>query len=216
MQPKENNKQSHNKSKKNLRETNSYQIQFQNRKNQKSKENISNNHNYNTIYASSNYSTKTFNQKYKSNLDKNNKDLDAQSINNLSEVEKNAISYSNFGNTDLNFLMKKDKNKSKNISNFENIKSNDKDLGKNEIKNLKMDIKELSDSQNRKSNDNNIMIKEEKVRITNENKAAKYNINQKIKASLENINNIDKSSPDINKKQNKNIKKQKALKSLIK
>ena len=76
MQPKENNKESDSKSKKNLRETNSYQIQFQNRKNKKSKDNKLHNHNYksnyNTIYSSSNYSTKTFNQKRKPNFDRRN------------------------------------------------------------------------------------------------------------------------------------------------
>ena len=223
MQPKENNKESDSKSKKNLRETNSYQIQFQNRKNKKSKDNKLHNHNYksnyNTIYSSSNYSTKTFNQKRKPNFEKNNKELDAQSINNLSEIEKNAISYSNFVYTDLNAIIKKEKNKSKNISNFGIIKNNDKELGKNEIKNLKMDIKELSDSQNLKNNDNNINFKEEKAKISYENQAVKYNINQKIRKSLENIDYFDKPMTDINKKQfinlkneNKIIKKQKSSK----
>ena len=57
-----------------------------------------------------------------------------------------------------------------------------------------MDIKELSDSQNVKNNDNNINFKEEKAKISYENQAVKYNINQKIRKSLENIN---KPMPDI-------------------
>ena len=219
MQSNEYHKDSENKSKKNLREANSYKIQFKNRKNKELNENKLNSHNYksnyNYIYARSNYSAKTFNQKPKSNLDKKNKDSDAQSLNNFSEIDKNAISYINFENSDINATMKAEKNNIKNVSDYRIIKkSKNRNLGRDEIKNLKMDIKELSDSQNKKIEDNNINIKEEKIKNSFENRAIKYNINQKKRLSSENINKVDKLFPKINRKHfngmkkiNKNMKK---------
>ena len=200
MNPKEHNKDSDNKEKKSLRETNSYKIKFKNRKRKKSNQNNLNNHNnYNCIYSRSNYSAKTFNQKPKSNKRKNNKDLNFQSINNFSEAEKNAISYSNFGNSDINVIMKGEKNKIKNFHDFGLIKRNeDGDFEQNEIKNLKMNVKELSESQRTIIEDNNINYVEEKPKNFNEIKAVKYNdINKMKKLTSENKDNSEKLSSVI-------------------
>ena len=171
MQPKENNKESDSKSKKNLRETNSYQIQFQNRKNKKSKDNKLHNHNYksnyNTIYSSSNYSAKTFNQKPNKNLYKNSKELNVESLNNFSKLENNAFTISNFVNSDMNILKE---NK--------------------EFRNNKMDVKELSDSQNTKIKSNHFNNKDENI----------FDIKEKKIDVNEKLNNLDKSLSDINKR----------------
>ena len=138
MELKEGRKKPQNKSKKNSRETNSYQIQFKNKINKKTDSKINQQTNkgkYNTIYSSSNYSAKTFNQKPNKNLYKNSKELNVESLNNFSKLENNAFTISNFVNSDMNILKE---NK--------------------EFRNNKMDVKELSDSQNTKIKSNHFKI----------------------------------------------------------
>ena len=87
--------------KKNLRETNSYQIQHEIRKNRKKNNKLhpkNTKQNNNFIYSRSNCSAKTFNQKPKSNLIKDSKD---QSLNNFSKFDKYDISYSNISNPEV-------------------------------------------------------------------------------------------------------------------
>ena len=96
-----------NKSKKISRFTNSYQMQFKNRKNKNTDNKLNrqkNKSNYNTIYSQSNYSAKTFNQKPKNNLGKNNRAFNAQSLNNFSKNEENVFTLTNFANSDINII----------------------------------------------------------------------------------------------------------------
>ena len=194
-----------NKSKKISRLTNSYQMQFKNRKNKNTDNKLNrqkNKSNYNTIYSQSNYSAKTFNQKPKNNLCKNNKALNAQILNNFSKNEDNFFTLSNYANSDMNIIKE-----NKDISANRLIKNNkEKDLKLNEEK---MDIKELSDSQNTKIKKNFINNKDENI----------FNINQKNNEECENLNNSDKYLQEINKKNSKvsnntkeNLKKQKSSK----
>jgi len=194
-----------NKSKKISRLTNSYQMQFKNRKNKNTDNKLNrqkNKSNYNTIYSQSNYSAKTFNQKPKNNLCKNNKAFNAQSLNNFSKNEENVFTLTNFANSDMNIIKE-----NKVISANRLIKNNkEKDLKLNEEK---MDIKELSDSQNTKIKKNFINNKDENI----------FNINQKNNEECEKLNNSDKYLQDINKKNSKvsnntkeNLKKQKSSK----
>ena len=194
-----------NKSKKISRLTNSYQMQFKNRKNKNTDNKLNrqkNKSNYNTIYSQSNYSAKTFNQKPKNNLCKNNKAFNAQSLNNFSKNEENVFTLTNFANSDMNIIKE-----NKDISANRLIKNNkEKDLKLNEEK---MDIKELSDSQNTKIKKNFINNKDETI----------FNINQKSNEECENLNNSDKYLQEINKKNSKasnntkeNLKKQKSSK----
>ena len=194
-----------NKSKKISRLTNSYQMQFKNRKNKNTDNKLNrqkNKSNYNTIYSQSNYSAKTFNQKPKNNLCKNNKAFNAQSLNNFSKNEENVFTLTNFANSDMNIIKE-----NKDISANRLIKNNkEKDLKLNEEK---MDIKELSDSQNTKIKKNFINNKDENI----------FNINQKNNEECENLNNSDKYLQEINKKNSKasnntkeNLKKQKSSK----
>lgn len=156
MKSKENSKDYTSAQKKNLREKNSYQMQFKLKNNKKSeKNNIIKNDKCrdNCSYPNWNSSSKTFNQKQSSNLNINNKDLNAQSLINFTETEKNAASYSNFVNSDINALIKNEKNKKKNIIKNDLNKNNKiKDSDFKEIQNLKMDIKELTNSPNTKIN----------------------------------------------------------------
>ena len=194
-----------NKSKKISRLTNSYQMQFKNRKNKNTDNKLNrqkNKSNYNTIYSQSNYSAKTFNQKPKNNLCKNNKAFNAQSLNNFSKNEENVFTLTNFANSDMNIIKE-----NKDISANRLIKNNkEKDLKLNEEK---MDIKELSDSQNSKIKKKFINNKDENI----------FNINQKNNEECEKLNNSDKYLQDINKKNSKvsnntkeNLKKQKSSK----
>ena len=194
-----------NKSKKISRLTNSYQMQFKNRKNKNTDNKLNrqkNKSNYNTIYSQSNYSAKTFNQKPKNNLCKNNKAFNAQSLNNFSKNEENVFTLTNFANSDMNIIKE-----NKDISANRLIKNNkEKDLKLNEEK---MDIKELSDSQNSKIKKKFINNKDENI----------FNINQKNNEECENLNNSDKYLQEINKKNSKasnntkeNLKKQKSSK----
>ena len=194
-----------NKSKKISRLTNSYQMQFKNRKNKNTDNKLNrqkNKSNYNTIYSQSNYSAKTFNQKPKNNLCKNNKASNAQSLNNFSKNEENVFTLTNFANSDMNIIKE-----NKDISANRLIKNNkEKDLKLNEEK---MDIKELSDSQNSKIKKKFINNKDENI----------FNINQKSNEECENLNNSDKYLQEINKKNSKafnntkeNLKKQKSSK----
>ena len=194
-----------NKSKKISRLTNSYQMQFKNRKNKNTDNKLNrqkNKSNYNTIYSQSNYSAKTFNQKPKNNLCKNNKAFNAQSLNNFSKNEENVFTLTNFANSDMNIIKE-----NKDISANRLIKNNkEKDLKLNEEK---MDIKELSGSQNIKLKKNFINNKDENI----------FNINQKNNEECEKLNNSDKYLQDINKKNSKasnntkeNLKKQKSSK----
>ena len=194
-----------NKSKKISRLTNSYQMQFKNRKNKNTDNKLNrqkNKSNYNTIYSQSNYSAKTFNQKPKNNLCKNNKALNAQILNDFSKNEDNFFTLSNYANSDMNIIKE-----NKDISANRLIKNNkEKDLKLNEEK---MDIKELSDSQNTKIKKNFINNKDETI----------FNINQKNNEECEKLNNSDKYLQDINKKNSKvsnntkeNLKKQKSSK----
>ena len=76
-----------------IRETNSYQIQHEIRKNRKKNNKLhpkNTKQNNNFIYSRSNCSAKTFNQKPKSNLIKDSKD---QSLNNFSKFDKYDIYY---------------------------------------------------------------------------------------------------------------------------
>ena len=170
MELKEGRKKPQNKSKKNSRETNSYQIQFKNKINKKTDSKINQQTNkgkYNTIYSSSNYSAKTFNQKPNKNLYKNSKELNVESLNNFSKLENNAFTISNFVNSDINILKE---NK--------------------EFRNNKMDIKELSDSQNTKIKSNHFNNKDENI----------FDIKEKKIDVNEKLNNLDKSLSDINKR----------------
>ena len=189
MELKDGRKKTQNKSKKNSRETNSYQIQFKNKINKKTDSKLNQQKNkgkYNTIYSSSNYSTKTFNQKPNKNLYKNTKELNVESLNNFSKLENNAFTISNFVNSDMNILKE---NK--------------------EFRNNKMDVKELSDSQNTKIKSNHFNNKDENI----------FDIKEKKKDVNEKLNNLDKSLSGINK-QNLNgsnnvkegLKKQKSSK----
>ena len=170
MELKEGRKKPQNKSKKNSRETNSYQIQFKNKINKKTDSKINQQTNkgkYNTIYSSSNYSAKTFNQKPNKNLYKNSKELNVESLNNFSKLENNAFTISNFVNSDMNILKE---NK--------------------EFRNNKMDVKELSDSQNTKIKSNHFNNKDENI----------FDIKEKKKDVNEKLNSLDKSLSDINKR----------------
>ena len=200
MQQKENINKFKGKSKKNLREINSYKIQFKNRNNNETNNRIKlqkqkNNNNY--ISSHLNYSAKTFIQR----PIKSNKDLNSQSLNNHYENEKNNISYSNFENSDINVLMKKEKDKMKTFSDYK-LSRNDKDmdLGIDQNKYLKMDIKELSDSYNTKTNNENINGNEKDFKISSENRTIESKLNQKKKEYVRKENNSNKELLTINKK----------------
>ena len=125
MSQNENEQVSKNKSKKNMREIDSYKVLFKIKKKKNSgnrSNNKSNKHNYNYVYTRSNYTAKTFNQKSKSNMIKKNNDLNNQSINNATELENNAVSYSNFANSDIIIESKQEdkKDEEKVINNGEN------------------------------------------------------------------------------------------------
>ena len=202
MSQNENEQVSKNKSKKNMREIDSYKVLFKIKKKKNSgnrSNNKSNKYNYNYVYTRSNYTAKTFNQKSKSNMIKKNNDLNNQSINNATELENNAVSYSNFANSDINELVN-EKNKLKIISNF-NISNNQNDDNYkiSEIKNLKMDINELNSSQNQNFDKNDIN-NENKIRLNfNENKAENKIVNKKDNILEIKLNNSGKIFQNINK-----------------
>ena len=180
---------------KNQRETNSYQVQHVIRKNRKSTNKLhpkKNKPNNNFIYSRSNYSAKTFNQKPKSHLTKENSDLNVQSLNNFSKLEKNDLSYSNISNRDERFKFIN----SLNYGILNNNKNHNCTL--NDIRNLKMEINELSNSQNKHmiNTDINKSIKSKKFLKENE---VKSNIIQKKKTIDENSNNKNILSSDMNK-----------------
>ena len=225
MSQNENEQVSKNKSKKNMREIDSYKVLFKIKKKKNSgnrSNNKSNKYNYNYVYTRSNYTAKTFNQKSKSNMIKKNNDLNNQSINNATELENNAVSCSNFANSDINALVN-EKNKLKIISNF-NISNNQNDDNYkiSEIKNLKMDINELNSSQNQNFDKNDIN-NENKIRLNfNENKAENKIVNKKDNILEIKLNNSGKIFQNINKnnlncmkniiEKNKNKERQKSSK----
>ena len=179
MLVKEENKEPEYIIKKNPREKNSYKIQYKLRKNKNFDNKLyqKNNKSNNNIYSRSNNSAKTFNQKPMTNLVKDNNELNEQSLNNFTQIEKNAISYSNFSISEMNALKAIEKNKLKIVFDIRNS-NNQKDntCYTNEIKNMKMDIKELSNSQNNnlknnefnnKSDNNNFIHKKEEINQKN-------------------------------------------------
>ena len=202
--------------KKNPREKNSYKIQYKLRKNKNYDNKVyqKSNKSNNNLYSRSNYSAKTFNQKPAKNLVKDNNDLNEQSLNNFTQIEKNAISYSNFSISEMNALKALEKNKLKIISDSRNS-NNQKDniCYTSETKNLKMDIKELSNSQNNNIKNNEINNKDDNNNFVYKNEDVKSIINNNPKILNKTSNNSNKILPDINnndnglQKLNKKIKK---------
>ena len=176
--------------KKNLREANSYQIQHEMRKNKKSNNKLhqkNNKSNNNYIYSRSNCSAKTFNQKPKSNLINDSKE---QSLINFSKFDKNDISCSNISNSEvyqnnLNYV----------ISN--NIKNDVCSL--KDIQNLKMEINELSNTNNNKIINTSINNKNLNTKNFLKDSKIKSMINQKKIFIEENLNNENILATDINK-----------------
>ena len=185
-----------NKSKKKLRETNSYQIQYKNKKDNKTQKS-----NYNTIYSISHYSTKTFNKKPLSNLTRDPGDFNSQSL-------------SNFANSDMNLLIQNEK-----IYNKMRNKKDEELKAKEDIKSQKMNIKELSNSYNSNFKINsNISREEQKNNLENQEESKNNDIMNKN--DFENIyNKYEKSTPEFNKKKiiklkniNQGLNKQKSSK----
>ena len=181
--------------KKNLREANSYQIQHEIKKNRKTNNKLypkKNKQNNNFIYSRSNCSAKTFNQKPKSNLIKDSKE---QSLNNFSKFDKNDISYSNISNPEVY----------QNCINYGILNNKKNDVcSLKDIQNLKKEINELSNSNNKNYNKifntcinnsnldaKNNLLKESKIKTM---------INQKKIFIEENLNNENILVTDINKK----------------
>ena len=198
--------------KKNLRETNSYQIQHEIRKNRKSNNKLNpknNKKNNNYIYSRSNCSAKTFNQKINTNLIK---DSQEHSLNNFSKIDKNDTSYSNISNPDvyqnnINYGILNNKNKN--------------DFTLKEIQNLKMEINELSDTH--KKPKINTDINNSSINIKNflKDNQVKSRINQKKIFIEENTNNTNLLTTDINNNDfngsnNMNAKNNKCLNTLKK
>ena len=184
-----------NKSKKKLRETNSYQIQYKNKKDNKTQKS-----NYNTIYSISHYSTKTFNKKPLSNLTRDPGDFNSQSL-------------SNFANSDMNLLIQNEK-----IYNKMRNKKDEELKAKEDIKSQKMNIKELSNSYNSNFKINsNISREEQKNNLENQEESKNNDIMNKN--DFENIyNKYEKSTPEFNKKKiiklkniNQGLNKQKRM-----
>ena len=198
--------------KKNLRETNSYQIQHEIRKNRKSNNKLNpknNKKNNNYIYSRSNCSAKTFNQKVNTNLIK---DSQVHSLNNFSKIDKNDTSYSNISNEDVY----------QNNINYEILNNKNKnDFTLKELQNLKMEINELSDTQKKpkiKTNINNASLNIKNFLKENQ---IKSRINQKKIFIEENTNNTNLLTTDINNNNfngsnNMNIKNNKCLNTLKK
>ena len=210
MLTKEENKEPEYIIKKNPREKNSYKIQYKLRKNKNYDNKIyqKSNKSNNNLYSRSNYSAKTFNQKPAKNLVKDNNDLNEQSLNNFTQIEKNAISYSNFSISEMNALKALEKNKLKIISDSRNS-NNQKDniCYTSEIKNLKMDIKELSNSQNNNIKNNEINNKDDNNNFVYKNEDVKSIINNNPKILNKTSNNSNKILPDINKKNDNGLQK---------
>ena len=210
MLTKEENKEPEYIIKKNPREKNSYKIQYKLRKNKNYDNKVyqKSNKSNNNLYSRSNYSAKTFNQKPAKNLVKDNNDLDEQSLNNFTQIEKNAISYSNFSISEMNALKALEKNKLKIISDSRNS-NNQKDniCYTSEIKNLKMDIKELSNSQNNNINNNEFNNKDDNNNFVYKNEDVKSIINNNPKILNKTSNNSNKILPDINKKNDNGLQK---------